>query len=118
MGVVLFRWTNKSIGAYIEYYNDLKAYKVRPFQTLDETFREPAIRGERRLDSPGETQSILNADFDSAIEHLPLDEQRVLERFLGTIDYEVEIRDNWEAKQAVKHLKRILLDWQEIEDKM
>ena len=64
------RWTRGLIEGYIEYYDGLKNYQVLPWQVIERIGGQAAVRGEQKFDSPFETQAIMNADFDMALDKI------------------------------------------------
>ena len=64
------RWTRELIEGYIENYDDLKEYQVLPWQVIERIGGRAAVRGEMKFESPFETQAIMNADFDMALDKI------------------------------------------------
>lgn len=95
------RWTIKAVDFWIDYYNDLKEYRINPWKEIYYE-GEVAIKGKHGHKSPTEAISILNAEFDLAVKKLTEHEQWLFEKILRG-------EDVYEERKIRHKIARILI---------
>ena len=102
------RWTRDLIEKYIDHYHALRNYDILPWQVTDIIGGQPAVRGQQKFESPFETQSILNAEFEIAIKQLG--ELGELTFRLYYLNWHTKVERQSVRRNVKKQLIKILLD--------